>query len=309
MPYPREVVEQVKAAILKETEGMRELNKVIPVTGERCSLPVHDREIPIVYYRAKRPDMPLILGFHGGGFLFGGCAMNDAMWSAVSEELSCNVASVDYRKSPDYMYMDAIEDAIEAAQYLKAHAQEFGHNGQLSVMGCSAGANVATAACLYAKTQGMEQFDRQVLLYPFLDLDTDPAAKGPGSLDGPIMQVFNEMHCLPEETKNPLVSPVFAQEHELEDMPAAVIVLADNDNLRPEGQTYARMLRKAGVPVALTVCERMPHGFFESGFGKISEAEIEFLGEEVRALIRNGAVHEKSVVALQYIKEHWDITG
>ena len=120
------------------------------------------------------------------------------------------------------------------------------------------------------------------LLYPFLDLDTDPAAKGPGSLDGPIMQVFNEMHCLPEETKNPLVSPVFAQDHELEGLPAAIIVLADNDNLRPEGQTYAHMLSQAGVSVAHTVSEGMPHGFFESGFGEISDAEMDFLGEDVR---------------------------
>lgn len=306
MPYPREIVEEVKAAVLRETEGMRKLNSVIPVTGERCSLPAKGREIPIVYYKAEKPDAPLILGFHGGGFLFGGCALNDAMWSAVSEELSCSVASIDYRKSPDYMYMDAIEDAIEAAQYLKDHAQEFGHNGNVSVMGCSAGANVAAAACLYAKSKGLIQFDRQILLYPFLDLDTDPAAKGPGSLDGPIMQVFNEMHCLPEETKNPLVSPVFAQNHELEGLPAAIIVLADNDNLRPEGQTYAHMLSQAGVSVALTVSDGMPHGFFESGFGEISDAEMDFLGEDVRILVRNGVVHEKSVAALQYIKEHWD---
>ena len=96
------------------------------------------------------------------------------------------------------------------------------------------------------------------------------------------------------------------QENELEGLPAAIIVLADNDNLRPEGQTYAHMLSQAGVSVAHTVSEGMPHGFFESGFGEISDAEMDFLGEDVRILVRNGVVHEKSVAALQYIKEHWD---
>ena len=305
MPYPKEIVEQVKTTVLKEAAGMRELNRVIPVTGERHVLPANVREIPIVYYKAEQPNAPLIIGFHGGGFLFGGCAMNDAMWRAVVDALGCNVASVEYRKSPEYRYMDALMDAIEASQYLKAHAQAFGHNGKLTVMGYSAGANLAAAACIYAGTHGLDLFSRQVLMYPFLDLDTDPATKGPGSLDGPIMQVFNELHCLPAETRNPLVSPIFATPENLTGLPSAIIVLADNDNLKMEGRLYGEKLLEVGVPVAMTVSPDMPHGFFESGFGKISEKEMALLGEEAKALAKSGRIHEESVHALEYIKEHW----
>lgn len=145
-------------------------------------------------------------------------------------------------------------------------------------------------------------FAGQILLYPFLDTDTDPIAKGRGSLEGPIMQVFNELHCRPEETKNPLVSPVFADRDLLAGQPSAIFVLAEADNLRAEGQLYARKLQEAGVKVDLMVSEGMPHGFFESGFGKISEEEMNFLGEDVKAKVRSGEVHEKSVEALEFIK-------
>ena len=152
--------------------------------------------------------------------------------------------------------------------YLKGHAEEFGHSSVMYTMGCSAGANIAAAVCLYGKQQGEMPFAGQLLMYPFLDADTDPMLKGKGSLEGPIMQVFNELHCLPKETRNPLVSPVFADRELLTNQPPAIFVLAEVDNLKVEGEHYAKKLTEAGVKVELMVSEDMPHGFFESGFGK-----------------------------------------
>ncbi len=82
-------------------------------------------------------------------------------------------------------------------------------------------------------------FDNEVLMYPFVDLATDPLSKGPGSLEGPVMYVFNELHCKEEEAKLSLVSPVYATREELMGMPNTVIVLADIDNLKYEGQKCA----------------------------------------------------------------------
>ena len=76
-------------------------NQNIPVFGKRFDIPAPDRSINIVYYEAPKKNAPLILGFHRGGYAFGGNAMNDAMWSAVAEQIEMNVASVDYRKYPD----------------------------------------------------------------------------------------------------------------------------------------------------------------------------------------------------------------
>lgn len=306
MGYPREIIEQVKEAVCKEAMGMRKLNKIVPVTGKRLQIKRPDRQIDVVFYPVKFPKAPLILGFHGGGFLFGGSALNDGMWSETGEVLGAAVASVEYRKSPEYQYMDAIEDAYDAAVYFAEHAEEYGIDpNNISVMGCSAGANLAAAVCLYTKQQGKSIFRKQILMYPFLDAATDPDSKGKGSIEGPIMYVFNELHCKPEEAALPLVSPVFASREELEDLPDAIICYADNDNLKAEGQQYAKMLREAGVDVADKVAEGMPHGFYESGFGNISEGEMDFLGDDVKEMIRNGEIARVSQECLNFMKENF----
>ena len=306
MGYPREVIEQVKEAVCKEAAEMNRLNKIVPVTGKRMQISMPDRQIDVVFYPAEKENAPLILGFHGGGFLFGGCAMNDAMWSETGEQLGASVASVEYRKSPDYQWREALADAYDAAVYFEEHAEEYGiDKNDISVMGCSAGANLAASVCLYAKQQGKNLFQRQILMYPFLDCATDPDSKGKGSLEGPIMYVFNELHCKPEEAVLSLVSPVLAEKEELEELPRAIICYADQDNLKAEGQKYAKMLRNAGVGVDDMLTIGMPHGFYESGFGKISDGEMEFLGDDVKEMIRNGKIAQASQECLEFIKEHF----
>ena len=108
MGYPREVIEQVKEAVCKEAAEMRRINKIVPV----------------VFYPSEKEHAPLILGFHGGGFLFGGCAMNDAMWSETGAQLGAAVASVEYRKSPDYQWREALADAYDAAVYFQNNGEE-----------------------------------------------------------------------------------------------------------------------------------------------------------------------------------------
>jgi len=298
------IYEKVKNQVIEEARMMRKINRVIPVTGERRDLPVGDRKINIVYYRAKRENAPLILGFHGGGFLFGGNAMNDAMWSAVRDKLDMNIASVEYRKSPDYQYQAALDDAYDAAVYMYHHADSFGFDRKnVSVMGCSAGACLAAALCIYTKQKGGISFKNQILLYPFLDAYTDPDAKGEGSLTGPVMYVFNELHCRPEEAKLPVVSPVFAGREDLTGLPRAIFDIADFDALKHEGFRYAEMLKNAGVDVHVMQSKGMPHGFFESGFGEIREAEMAFLSDVEKEMIKNGEFARASEEALAYIKK------
>lgn len=301
-----EMYEKVKAQVLREAKMMREINRKIPVSGERIDLPVGDRDVNIVYFRAERENAPLVLGFHGGGFLFGGNSMNDAMWTAVRDVLQVNVASVEYRKSPDYQYQAALDDAYDAAVYMRDHAQGFGFDREnISVMGCSAGACLAATVCIYAKQKGGISFQNQILMYPFLDADTDPDSKGEGSIGGPIMYVFNELHCAPEEARLSVVSPVFAAPEELQGLPDAVFCMADHDSLKQEGYRYADMLSNAGVPVHVQEYAKMPHGFFESGFGKISAEEMSFLGDEVISMIQSGEIAEASERALAFVRENF----
>ena len=306
MSYPREIIDAVKADVLKETKGMRLANRYVSVSGRRMKIHLPDRDIEAVFYPAETDNAPLIIGFHGGGYLFGGCALNDAMWSETGKTLGAAIASIEYRKSPEYQYMAAIEDAYDALKYFSGNAAEYNiDKDRISVMGCSAGAGLAVSVCLYAKEQEGPAIDKQILMYPFLDCATDPESKGEGSIGGPIMYVFNELHCKPEEAALPLVSPVYASIEDLKGQPEAIICYADNDNLKSEGQKYAGMLREAGVSVAEMTAEGMPHGFYESGFGEITDAELAFLGDDVKCMVREGTVAKVSGVCLAFVKEHF----
>ena len=267
-------------------------------------LPLEGRSIDIVYYPAKNENAPLIIGFHGGGFLFGGCALDDAMWDAMRNQLDVNIASIGYRKSPDYMYPCAIEDAYDSAIYLKEHSEEFGFNPeQISTFGSSAGANIAACVCIFAKEKGGITFKNQILNYPFIDSDTDPLAKGRGSLEGPIMYVFNELYCKAEETRLPTVSPIFADKKQLEGLPKAIIITAENDNLRREGEVYVNLLREAGVEVEENMATGMPHGYYEYGFG--GNEESSFLPENIIALMSSGAIKKAAQEALDFIDREY----
>ena len=325
----RKLLDAVKAEMIKQAHGILIADKMIKVSGTRIKLPLEGRDLDAVYYPALNDDgsivtelCPLIVGYHGGGFLFGGCAVNDAMWVAVNKNLRCNVVSVGYRQSPDHDCHDTLKDAADAAMYLQKHADEYSSfSDRIYLMGQSAGANLAAAVCLkynlmrLGLTPGdgfdditLDSVDAPVIqncimLYPLLDGATSSDEKGPGSLAGPACAVFNELHCNDGNEKNPLVSPAFVSAEMLPGLPNTIIVYCENDNLRPEAMKYAKMLQDAGVPVAEMLAEGMPHAYFESGFKTPTSFEMEFLGENAQELVDSGALHEWSMKTLEFIKE------
>lgn len=310
----RKLIEAAKEEAAKTASGMAVANKMVPVSGTRHKLPLEGREVEIVYYPALGEDgsemegkQPLVVGYHGGGFVFGGCALDDDMWVAVSKALSVNVAAVGYRMSPAYQWKETLLDAYEAALYLSEHAEEFGFDGaHISVMGSSAGGNLSAAVSLYANITKAVSFDNTIMVYPFLDVYTDPESKGPGSLVGPITYAMNEMHCDGLDALHPLVSPVYAAPSMLEGLPNSIFIYSENDNLRAEGMKYAEMLRGAGVTVHTQLAKGMPHGFFESGFKTPTQFEIEtLLGEDGPHIIADGSLAARSKEALAFIGEHF----
>ena len=329
----RKLLDAVKAEMIKQAHGILIADKMIKVSGTRIKLPLEGRDLDAVYYPALNDDgsivtelCPLIVGYHGGGFLFGGCAVNDAMWVAVNKNLRCNVVSVGYRQSPDHDWHDTLKDAADAAMYLQKHADEYSSfSDRIYLMGQSAGANLAAAVCLkynlmrLGLTPGdgfdditLDSVDAPVIqncimLYPLLDGATSSDEKGPGSLAGPACAVFNELHCNDGNEKNPLVSPAFVSAEMLPGLPNTIIVYCENDNLRPEAMKYAKMLQDAGVPVAEMLAEGMPHAYFESGFKTPTSFEMEFLGENAQELVDSGALHEWSMKTLEFIKENLSI--
>ena len=282
--------EEMKRHFLAMAAFMADANRHAKVSGRRFAVPADGRDIPVVYYPAKTKKAPLVLGLHGGGFLFGGNALNDAMWKAVSDTLDVNIASVGYRKSPEYRYRESLEDILETLRYFRNEVSAFDFDPlRIGAMGCSAGANLAATFCIYAKQQNEEPIWKQIMIYPVVDMYTDPAEKGNGTLAQPLQYLFNDLHATQEEARLPVVSPIFAAEEDLFGLPDAIICTAGMDSLKPETEQYAQMLEKAGVAVSLMTAEGMPHGFFEVGFGEVSDAEIEVLGPEIAACVKDGS--------------------
>ena len=297
--------EDMKQHFLAMAAFMAEANAHVHVSGKRFAISAEGRDIGIVYYRARSKNAPLVLGFHGGGFLFGGNALNDAMWSAIAEAWDVNVASVAYRKSPKYRYREALEDALEVLRYFRENAAEFDFDAErIGAMGCSAGANLAATFCIYAKQQKEAPIWKQIMIYPVVDMYTDPSEKDDGTLAQPLQYLFNDLHCTQEEAHLPVVSPLFASKEDLTGLPEAVICTAELDSLKPETEKYAQMLQEAGVQTDVMTAESMPHGFFEVGFGEVSDAEIEVLGPEIAACVKDGSAARISREILERIKEN-----
>ena len=310
----RKLIDAAKEEMSKNAHGMRAANKMVPVSGQRLKLPLEGREVEIVLYPALNEDgskmegkQPLIVGFHGGGFIFGGCALDDDMWVAVTKTMHVNVASVDYRMSPDHKWKETFLDSYEALLYLREHAVDFGFDGErISVMGQSAGGNLAASVSIWANLKQSIKLDNVVLVYPFLDVYTDPDSKGSGSLTGPMTYAMNELHCDFEDTLNPLVSPVFAEVSMLKGLPNTILDYSEDDNLRFEGMKYGEKLKEAGVSVSENLSEGMPHGFFESGFKTPTEFEMNnLLGEKGPQIVADGSLARESREALDFINEHF----
>ena len=139
-------IAKILPAILKDVSNIREANRVIPISGERFTLPLKGRDVDMAYYRTEVPGAPLIVSAHGGGFLFGGSALDDELWVNVVRYLQCNVASIDYRQSPDVMDDECMNDVYDSILYLKEHAGDYGFDpDHISVFGASSGGNLAAA--------------------------------------------------------------------------------------------------------------------------------------------------------------------
>ncbi|HHU11120.1 MAG TPA: alpha/beta hydrolase [Intrasporangiaceae bacterium] len=225
-------------------------------------------EIPIRTYRPHgrrgRGPLPVVLYFHGGGWVQGNVVNYDSLCSMLSDELDALVLSVDYRMAPEHRAPTAATDCIDAARWVVSHGASIGADPQrLAVCGDSAGGNIAAVVAQAFRDDGLSAIRHQTLIYPATDLTlSSPSIEE--HADAPILtkasvEAFVD-HYQPDRNGrcSPLVSPLFG---ELEGLPPALIQTADLDPIRDDGVRYAEALRAAGVEVRLTNYVGVPHGF------------------------------------------------
>ncbi len=219
--------------------------------------------------RVHRPpgvaaDAPLVVWFHGGGWVLGGPAQYDWACSSIAEDAGALVVAVDYRKAPEHRAPAATEDAIAATRWIADHAAELGATGPLVVAGDSAGGNLAALVAIAARDAGDLDVAGQALVYPGVDLTTSfPSIRE--LADAPILtrediDAFRG-HYLADEVDpaDPRVSPWFVDD--LAGVAPALVQTAEHDPLRDEGTAYADRLAAAGVSTRHTRYVGVPHGF------------------------------------------------
>ena len=227
-------------------------------------LPGPAGDLPIRVYRPvdTAEPLPTLVYFFGGGWALGSIDTSDEICRALANAVPCQVVTVGYRLAPEHKFPAAVDDCRAAVAWIAANAAELGVDpDRLAVAGDSAGGNLAAAVTL-ARGPALAA---QVLVYPNTDYrgDTesmrendDPAAFNRRS----VAWYWGHYLADPDDGRDPAASPLLAED--LSGLPPALVITAEHDPLRDEGERYAERLREAGVPVVATRYAGMAHGFF-----------------------------------------------
>lgn len=225
-----------------------------------------ERRVRIRLYRQPAAlPAPVLLYFHGGGWVAGDLDTHDSFCRIMCEWARCGVVAVDYARPPEYRFPAAVQDCYAVTEWVAAQGGTLGlDSARLAVAGGGSGGGLAAVICQIARDRGGPDIGFQMLLYPVLDClarnhSRAEFATGFGlttqMLDWYLAQYVNEGQSL----AHPWLSP--ARHASLHGLPETLILSAECDLLHDEGRAYARQLKKAGVRVRQTVFAGMQHGF------------------------------------------------
>ena len=244
-------------------EVTRVEDRTIP--GPECEIPLR------VYTPDAEGPLGVLVFYHGGGWVIGDLETHDRECRVLCRDAGCLVVSVDYRLAPEHVFPAAVEDAFAALCWVGRNAAELGGDpARLAVGGDSAGGNLAAVMTLLARDAGGPPLRYQLLVYPAADArEGDRYASREQNAEGPFLlrdtmdyflrHYLQGLGAGPREDVR--LSPLLATSHR--GLPPALVVTAEFDPLRDEGEAYARALEKSGVSVSLRRYDGMAHLFFQ----------------------------------------------
>jgi len=260
IPEARGAIAELVAAGGAPEAVARVENRTVP--GPAGAIPVR------VYTPEGSGPFPVLVYFHGGGWVIGDLETHDPTCRHLANAVGCVVASVDYRLAPEHPYPAGPEDAHAATRWIADNAAVVGGDPRrIAVGGDSAGGNLAAVVSLMARDRGGPRLVFQLLVYPVTD------APGSGEypsyrenaegyfLTSTMMDWFWNHYCgAKPDLADPYLCPNRAAD--VGGLPPALVITAEFDPLRDEGEAYARRLREAGVPAEVKRYPGMIHGFF-----------------------------------------------
>jgi acetyl esterase len=224
-------------------------------------------DIPVRIYTPTGPGpFPILVWFHGGGWVVGDLDTADPTARHLAVGATCLVISVDYRLAPETKFPGAADDSYAATVWAAQRATQFdGDPARIAVGGDSAGGNLAAAVALMARDRSGPSLAFQLLVYPVTAPDFDTGsyrqnAEGYGLTRDAMRWYWDHYLQRPEDASNPYAAPLVAEN--LRGLPAALVITAECDPLRDEGEAFAKRLQAAGVPTTYSLYDGMMHGFF-----------------------------------------------
>lgn len=271
--------EQAREGLRRQIPMLGEPEPVAAIEDRVISLTGHP--VPIrIYTPAGAAPRPVVVFFHGGGFVVGDLDTHDGLCRSLANGAAAVVVSVGYPLAPEHKFPAAVEVCFAATQWVAAHADSFGADGsRIAVAGDSAGGNLAAVVTHMARDLGGPPLAFQLLIYPDTDFRRSNVsirefAGRYGNITRAGQHWFMDNYLRGAEEKlDPRVSPLLATDHS--GLPPALVVTAEYDALRDEGEEYAAALARAGVPVAVSRYPGMIHEFARHPFEVSATARSE----------------------------------
>ncbi len=237
----------------------------------QLSIPSDYGPIPARFYRATKGKgpCPLLVYFHGGGFMLGSLTLYDTTCRRLAANGECAVLSVDYRLAPETQFPGAVLDSYAATRWASDNAEMLNIDpARIAVGGDSAGGNLAAVVSQMAQDSGEFQVALQVLIYPITDHSREyPSYERNASgymLTRKALHWFMDNYIPdPEDRKDPMASPMLRPS--LKGQPPALVISAEFDPLVDDNDAYVKKLRDAGVPTEYVCFPGMIHPFFTLG--------------------------------------------
>jgi acetyl esterase len=288
MPVTTEV--QAILSMLEAVDGVFDLETVTPqemraaydamnMAGTKAEMAsVRDVAIPgpgghipaRVYVPTTEPGpRPVVVYFHGGGWVIGGIESHDATVRGLAAASGVTAVSVDYRLAPEHPFPAPLDDCVAAVRWVASNAADLDVDpARLAVGGDSAGGNLA--AVVAGQLRGTEAAPAfQLLVYPVTDGEMARPSMVENAdgyfLTTATMAWFWDHYTGAGDRTDPLASPLHATDDALAGQAPALVITAEYDPLRDEGEAYAARLEAAGVPVTATRYDGMIHGFASMG--------------------------------------------
>ncbi|MGW1318267.1 alpha/beta hydrolase [Streptomyces sp. NPDC002426] len=248
-------------------------------------------DVPVrVYTPAEADGYGVLVYFHGGAFFLGSLETHDHVARSLAKETGLKVVSVGYRLAPEAAFPAGLDDCYAVVRWIAEEGGDLAWDGTtLALAGDSSGGTFVAAVAARAHDDGFHRITHQILYYPSLDLDFDvdryaslrENAVGYG-LETAGLKPFNAFYVdSGADPADPLVSPV--KRADLTGLPPALVVTAEHDPLRDEGELYGRRLREAGVEATVSRYEGAGHGFVQHfswipEYHRVFEETRDFLG-------------------------------